>query len=352
MTVAGPAAEALNSLSPSQIKFLECLPKSELHAHLNGCISVEVLRELAQSHGPEGDQTIKSKISELASGVTLSKIDDFFTLFSAIYALTSSSKPLAIATADVLSSFLGPVDRPNPLSYLELRTTPRKQPSFDGSRLEYVRTVLSVVELYPATSCALIISVDRRMGEEDIKECVDIAIQLKQQGRRVVGIDLCGDPLVGDMELFKPYFKRAKQHGLGITLHIAETKDNSDHDSSLLMSFEPDRLGHATFLNESSRNMVLQKRIPVELCLTSNILCKTVQTLNDHHIRFYLENKAPIVICTDDTLPFRTTLLGEYALLLAKPPFGLGISEQEVKEIAEMGMQARFGLAPSSQIRT
>ncbi|TFL06490.1 adenosine deaminase-like protein [Pterulicium gracile] len=348
MTIAGPAAEALASLSPSEISFLECLPKSELHAHLNGSISIKALQELAQSHGPEGDQTIKSKISEFASGVTLSKIDDFFTLFPAIYALTSSPKPLAIATADVLSSFLGPVERPNPQSYLELRSTPRKQPSFDGSRLEYVQTVLSVVELYPATSCAFIVSIDRRMSEEDIKECVDIAIQMKQQGRRVVGLDLCGDPLVGDMELFKPYFQRAKQHGLGITLHIAETKDNSEHDTNLLMSFEPDRLGHATFLDESSRKMVLEKKTPVELCLTSNLLCKTVPTLNDHHIRFYLDNKAPIVICTDDKLPFRTTVLGEYALLLAKSPLGLGLSEQEVKEIAEMGMQARFGVTPSA----
>ncbi|KAH0838685.1 hypothetical protein J3R83DRAFT_7012 [Lanmaoa asiatica] len=45
---------------------------------------------------------------------------------------------------------------------------------------------------------------------------------------------------------------------------------------------------------------------------------------------------------TDDILPFRTTLLAEYALLLAKPPLGLGLSRSEVQKIAEMGMNARF----------
>jgi len=45
---------------------------------------------------------------------------------------------------------------------------------------------------------------------------------------------------------------------------------------------------------------------------------------------------------TDDTLPFRTSLLGEYALLMAPPPLGLGLSEQEVETIAVMGMACRF----------
>lgn len=45
---------------------------------------------------------------------------------------------------------------------------------------------------------------------------------------------------------------------------------------------------------------------------------------------------------TDDTLPFRTSLLAEYALLLANPPFGLALSEDQVRRIGEMSLQARF----------
>jgi len=80
----------------------------------------------------------------------------------------------------------------------------------------------------------------------------------------------------------------------------------------------------------------------IEICLTSNLLTKTVPRLEEHHIRHYLANNHPIVICTDDILPFRTTLLAEYALLLAKAPHGLGLSRDEVRKIAEMCMTARF----------
>jgi hypothetical protein len=100
--------------------------------------------------------------------------------------------------------------------------------------------------------------------------------------------------------------------------------------------------------------------------------CKTVQRLQDHHIRYYLARNHPIAICvrplhhsrirtcpfyphvrpvlthlvapsqTDDILPFRNSMLGEYALLMAPEPFGLGLTENEVETIARMGMESRF----------
>jgi len=55
-----------------------------------------------------------------------------------------------------------------------------------------------------------------------VRDCVRIASELKAEGERVVGIDLCGDPTVGDMDEFVPWFAKAKEAGLGVTLHIAE----------------------------------------------------------------------------------------------------------------------------------
>ena len=48
---------------------------------------------------------------------------------------------------------------------------------------------------------------------------------------------------------------------------------------------------------------------------------------------------------TDDTLPFRTSLIAEYALLMAEPPLGLGLSEDEVRAIGKMSLDARFSKA-------
>ena len=224
MQIYGPAADALNSLTPAQIDFLENLPKAELHAHLNGSIPLSLLQELATEHlsapGAQADPSIRAALEALRSGPALAEIHDFFHLFPAIYALTSTPHALARAADAVLAIFLE--GEPPQCAYLELRTTPRATPAMD--RAAYLATVLDALERYPSTQAGLIVSIDRRMSTDVIEECVMLACTLREQGRRVVGVDLCGDPLAGDMALLGPYLSRAQAAGLGVTLHIAEVR--------------------------------------------------------------------------------------------------------------------------------
>lgn len=196
--VEGFAAAALNALPAEKLAFIASLPKAELHAHLNGSIPLACLQELAREFVAKPDAlhsssvAIQDSVQKLQDGIELSVIDDFFSLFPTIYLLTATPEALAKATQAVLDEFLGGL-QPQ-CSYLELRSTPRTTDFM--TRLEYVQTVLRVLEQYPADRTALIVSLDRRMTQDVAAECVDIAISLKQQGRRVVGVDLCGDPMV------------------------------------------------------------------------------------------------------------------------------------------------------------
>jgi len=91
------------------------------------------------------------------------------------------------------------------------------------------------------------------------------------------------------MELFAGHFATVKAAGLGITLHIAEvlfhlvptdlpvlsisqTAENTPEDTFKLLSFKPDRLGHATFLNDETQEFVLREKTAIEICLTSNFM--------------------------------------------------------------------------------
>lgn len=111
------------------------------------------------------------------------------------------------------------------------------------SRRVYLETVLDEVESYAPESAALIVSLDRRMSPQVAEEVVELAAKLRAEGRRVVGVDLCGDPMVrhimseliapgssstqlcnqaGDVSVFTALFEKAKRAGLEVTLHIAE----------------------------------------------------------------------------------------------------------------------------------
>jgi adenosine deaminase len=200
--VFGPASLALGALNPEQIKFLQGLPKAELHAHLNGSIPLSTLQILAKDYAdsaPSRDShdqhqlLIQSGLERLQHGVVLEEIHDFFDLFPAIYALTSTPAALNLVTKDVLAQFL---DGEHPqCTYFELRTTPRITTALP-TREAYLSAVLDVVESYRPDQTALIVSVDRRMSETDVRDCIDTAIRLNACGRRVVGVDLCGDPKV------------------------------------------------------------------------------------------------------------------------------------------------------------
>ncbi|KAH8117728.1 adenosine deaminase-like protein [Phellopilus nigrolimitatus] len=338
----GPPAEALASLTLEQIAFIQSLPKAELHAHLNGCIPLSSLQELANSYvaktGELQSSDVRDGIEKLRKGVELDTINDFFGLFTAIYALTSTRETLAYAARAVLEDFLGGKERQ--CSYLELRSGPRETQHM--TRLQYVETVLDEIEKYPEDEAAYILALDRRMSPEVAEECIDIAVNLKGAGRRLVGVDLCGDPLSGDMKLFASIFEKAKAAGLGITLHVAETESNSPEETMQLLSIEPDRVGHATFLDEEAKKYVLDHGIAIEICLSSNLLCKTVKSLEDHHLNYHFNLNHPVAVCTDDTLPFRNSLLGEYAMLLAESPLGLGLKQEAVELLARMSMDNRF----------
>jgi len=200
MSLSKPALDAIEALTPSQVDFLKALPKAELHAHLNGSIPLPVLQQLAAEYVPseaDSDSTvsdIQSGIKKLQDGVVFEGLHDFFILFPAIYALTSTKEALARATRAVLAGFLEPADGEEypQATYLELRSTPRKTTAM--TRLEYVEAVLDEVEKYRADQAAFIVSLDRRMSKEVADECVEAAITLKKSGRRVVGVDICGDP--------------------------------------------------------------------------------------------------------------------------------------------------------------
>ena len=86
-----------------------------------------------------------------------------------------------------------------------------------------------------------------------------------------------------------------------------------------------------------------------------------MKSLEDHHVNYHFSLNHPVAICvstlvnrvlsdaqqmmfrkTDDTLPFRNSLLGEYAMLLAQKPVGLGLDEEDVRTVARMSMDSRF----------
>lgn len=273
-------------------------------------------------------------------------LQTFFPLFSNyVYNLLPDAPSIRYTTLSVLSAFQN-----DGVVYLELRTTPRATSLLTAE--EYVREVLGSVEEFERENegkmrTKLILSVDRRMDEVEARGVLDVAVKFKDKG--VVGIDLCGNPAArpnGEISLFTPIFQAAREQGLHITVHFAEAPvSSSTEELKTLLSWHPERLGHCIWEDEASRNIIRERGLCLELCLSCNVLAGMGRNEEDksfagHHFgMWWRDARAKVSLGTDDFGVFGSSLSEEYGLVAEH--FGLG--KGEVCRLAREGIDAVFG---------
>lgn len=166
------------------------------------------------------------------------------------------------------------------------------------SKDHYVETIVGAIERHNAKSTKmkayLIVSIDRRNTAAEAMEVVDLA--LKYQRRGVIGVDLCGDSLCGDVSIFRSAYARARENGLHITLHFGE-EPSCMPELMTLLSYKPTRLGHLLFISEEAREEIIKRKLGIELCLTSNIKGPHIPSYEEHHLPQWLKEDCPIALC-------------------------------------------------------
>ncbi|MCD7465792.1 hypothetical protein HAX54_001950 [Datura stramonium] len=321
------------------------MPKVELHAHLNGSIRDSTLLELARELGNKGlvcFPDVEHVILKDDRSLT-----EVFKLFDLIHILTTDHETVTRITKEVIEDFAA-----ENVVYLELRTTPKKNVSKGMNKKSYMEAVLEglravttvEVDIFsehnfdsPANAstfargndCAsngtgkkkiyvrLLLSIDRRETTEAAMETVKLALEMRHLG--VVGIDLSGNPVIGEWLTFLPALEFAKEQGLLITLHCGEVSNPVEIHA--MLDFLPSRIGHACCFGEAEWAKLKSLKIPVEICLTSNIRTETISSVDIHHFADLYNSGHPIVLCTDDSGVFSTSVSGEYSL--ASSSFGI-----------------------------
>lgn len=241
------------------------------------------------------EPALQDPLIEMPEGRYDYDLDTFFPLFSRyIYALCNDAPSIIFSTNSVLQSFQG-----DGVVYLELRTTPRAIPSAGITKDSYVQLILSCISSFESSSMKtkLILSIDRSNSAQEAMDVVDLALKYRSQG--VVAVDLCGNPAKGDVSVFREAFRRAKEEGLKITLHFAEAPQSStDTELRTLLSYEPDRIGHVINVPDDIKNVIITRKIGLELCISCNVYAKMITgSFGDHHFGYWKDKGCPIILC-------------------------------------------------------
>lgn len=300
--------------------FLLALPKAELHLHLEGSIEPETLHELDPG----------TSVEEFRALYRYDDFDAFLKAFGAIGKRLRTPEDYALCVRRLLER----LEAQN-VRYAEIIVAAgvvlwkgqEFAPIFDAVR-EAARG--SPVEIH------WILDAVRQFGAEHVMAVAELAAERVDQG--VIAFGIGGSEERGPAEWFGEPFALARQAGLHLTAHAGESMGPESIRAALELGAE--RIGHGiAAANDAELVRELRERdIPLEICITSNLVTGVVKRLEDHPVRRLFDAGVPITLNTDDPAMFGCSLTGEYSLAAGVFRF----STDELRTIAENAFRYRF----------
>lgn len=153
----------------------------------------------------------------------------------------------------------------------------------------------------------------RQYDPERSVEIAEHSLRMKSAG--VVGFDLAGGEAGRPPERHQEAFEIAARGGLGITVHAGEAA-GWESIFEAIHSCRATRIGHGTRLTEKPELLeyVRDRRILVEVNITSNLQTRAVPTASDHPVRRFVDEGLAVTLCTDSWLMSGVSLTDEYTL--------------------------------------
>lgn len=316
------------------LEFTRTLPKADLHCHIGGCVRASTLEELLPADAREAArQALKS-----------TSLSGAFQIFKHVHAAVSTEAALARVVREAIEDAAS-----DGVVYLELRSTPRAlraSPEIeavplpsgvddcDAARHRYVAVVgaaiVAMATLLPQIVVRLLISVDRAASRASQDSCIRVAAAWSRHcvsglaptfstpSRLVVGVDVSGDPRVGDARELLPRLDALRAAGLLVSVHLGEILgDAADAEAAAIISWLPDRIGHLALVgpqSEAALRALGENQPPIEVCPSSNMLTLGLSSLRDHSsLTHRIASGARVAVSTDDPAVFKTTLSAELA---------------------------------------
>jgi aminodeoxyfutalosine deaminase len=176
----------------------------------------------------------------------------------------------------------------------------------------------------------------RQFGADHVMEVARLAAAYAGDGAVSFGVG--GDELRGPAHLFKDAYQYAKDAGLRLTAHAGETGPADSVRQALDIGAE--RIGHGIRAIDDPDlvRRLREERIPLEVCITSNLKTGAAASLDVHPVRQLFDQGVVITINTDDPGIFDCDLAGEFALAANH----FGFSENELNAIRQNAWDHRF----------
>jgi adenosine deaminase len=311
------------------------LPKILLHEHLDGGLRPSTVIELAKENGYRGLPT--EDAAELAvwfhRGAQKGNLPEYLEGFRHTCGVMQTKDELERVAYEFLEDM-----KEDGVVYAEVRFAPSLHTEGGLTQDEVVGAVLAGLrrgEKDFGVKWGLIICALRNLNAS--LEAAELAIRWRDAG--VVGFDLAGGESGFPPKKHVDAFQAIERANFYITIHAGEAF-GLESIWQALQYCGAHRLGHGTRLRDDMQvnadgslklgtlaQYVLDRRIPLEMCLYSNLHTGACEDLAEHPFGLFFRNGFRACLNTDDRLMSDTTMTKE--TILATELFDLSLADLE-----------------------
>ena len=313
---------------------LRAWPKAELHVHMDGALRPQTMLDLARAQGVKLPADTAEGLARALDVSGAQSLEQYLEK----YTITLSVMQTAEALERIAYEFVVDAAAEN-LRYVEVRYSPLlHRPALTlAQAIEAPLAGVRRAATETGTKVGLIMCGIRTMPPATSLELARAAVEYRGEG--VVAFDLAGPERGHPAREHRSAFEHAAQHGLACTCHAGEGDGpHSIHDA--LHACGAQRIGHGTRLGEDPGLLeyVVEHKIPLEMCLTSNVHTHAVRSIAEHPFRTYLRQGVVVTLNTDGRLVDGISLTDEYFAAHAE----LGLTKEELMRVVLNTCESAF----------
>lgn len=296
----------------------------DLHLHFDGSLSAKTVWEQARKQGIELNvDSIEELKSKLICPVDCKSLNEYLEKFDLPLMVLQTEAGIRECMMELIEELIS-----EGMLYAEIRFAPQLHLQKGLTQEAVIQAALSGVQDATAghrIKVQLILCCMR--GAENIQANMEtVALCAKYLGKGICACDLAGAEALFKTECFESLFAYAVSQGVPFTIHAGEADGAKSVRDAL--QFGSRRIGHGVHAveDEELMEMLQTEQICLECCPTSNVQTKAVLCIEEHPLKYFLDNGLLVTVNTDNRTVSNTTIWQEVQLL--RDVFGLTKDEE------------------------
>jgi adenosine deaminase len=298
------------------------IPKVELHCHLEACFRPATVMGIGKYLGLDIPQDAQRFHDDWLLSRPLQDLETALKRFADIQKLWCSEEIIERLTFEACEDAVA-----QGIRIMEFRYSPDFI-RHGSEHLDFQQihdAILRGLSRAPENEIAigLIGIVQKTLPLKEAEKTVDF---IAENALTFVAIDLA-DQDTRPLTAYARLLDKARKANLQLTVHAGEVPgpDAPGHVISAIEDLGAQRIGHGIHIvnDSAAMDVVRQRNVALEVCVTSNYLTSSVSSTAEHPIRRLMESGIPLTINSDDPGLFGIDLCHEYEILHREHGFSI-----------------------------